>query len=55
MSDWNTLLVECYTVNGSARELPKEFNNFDDACAFLEQMRNDHPDGWFELSALIDA
>ena len=55
MSDWNTLLIKRYTINGSGRECPKEFNDFDEAVAFLEQMRDQYPEGWAELSALIDA
>nr|AGY30874.1 hypothetical protein [uncultured bacterium] len=55
MPGWNTLLIKCYTVNGSGRECQKEFNDFDEAAAFLEKMRDKYPDGWAELSALIDA
>ncbi len=56
MSNWNMLPVTCYTVNGSGRgECPKEFYDFNEAVAFLEEMRAKYPNGWHELSALIDA
>ena len=54
MSEWNTLLVKCHIVHGSGRECPREFNDFDEAVAFLERMRDAYPNGWAELSALID-
>ena len=56
MSGWKTLLVKCYSVYCSqGPECPKEFSDFDEACAFLEQMRDKYPNAAAELSALIDA
>ena len=55
MSDWNTVLIKCYIVDGSGIECPKEFNDFNEADEFLNEMRSKYPEGWAELSALIDA
>lgn len=55
MSNWQTILVNCFTVQGTGHECPKEFSDFDEATEFLGNMREEHPDGWFELIAVVDA
>lgn len=56
MSSWHTVLVECFSVYCSqGPECPKEFSDFDEAAAFMEQMRDKYPDAAVQLSALLDA
>ena len=53
MSNWHTLLVKCFSVHSP--EGAEEFSGFDEACAYLEKMREQYPCADVEISAEIDA
>ena len=53
MSSWHTLLVKCFSVHSP--EGAEEISGYEEAIAYLEQMRKKYPGSDVEISAEIDA
>ena len=52
MRNWKTLPVQYYSVY--ALSGISEFNDFYDAIAYAQKLRDENPDAIVEVSALID-